>query len=519
VLNSILEIGRNCWDISDAQETGLLVDGRDYYLAFYRAAREARRHILICGWQFDSDVCLVRGEDAPDGNEIGLLSFLNGLCEKNNELRIYILAWNFHAIYGIEREWFQKWYFNWTTNDRLKFCFDACHCLGASHHQKFAVVDGAVAFLGGLDLCSSRWDDRDHCPDNSHRINTDQITYGPFHDIQSYQTGSVAGKLAELFRERWRIVCGEELDLPRTSEKMPVDFAGQLPIASHRVAISRTQARTDDGKQESIQEIRQLFVDAIGDAESLIYIENQYFSSNAIVEALSNRMRETARSRLEIVLVLAKEANAFVEKVSIGIAQAKVIGRLKELAAETGHRLGVYYSACTADDGQEVPVYIHSKLFLVDDRFLSVGSANMNNRSMGLDTELNVSWEASPNQKALIRSIKNIRANLLAEHIGSKDTKEMRRLGSVEGLVDYLDRLANGGSCRLRRHPSLDGNPADYEILSSIFPDGLPFDLEEPRAEQIVYETISDQTDSFFTRGITSLKNMFQKVGKVLESR
>jgi phospholipase D1/2 len=509
-LSSILKIGNNCWDITDAKETGVLIDGRDYYRAFYRAANMADRYILICGWQFDSDVSLIRGQDVAEGNDVGLLLFLNGLCEKKNDLRIYILAWNFNAIYGIDREWFQKWYFNWTTNDRLKFCFDACHCLGASHHQKFAVVDGAVAFLGGLDLCSSRWDDREHCADNSDRINTDQNTYGPFHDIQSYHTGSVAGKLAELFRGRWRIVCGEELDIPRASTKMQVDFVGQLPIASHRVAISRTQAKTEDGKQESIQEIRQLFVDAVDNAESLIYIENQYFSSNAIFGALSKRMKEKARSRLQIVLVLAKDANAFVEKVSIGIAQGKVIGRLKERAAETGHRLGVYYSACSADDGQEVPIYIHSKLFLVDDRFLSVGSANMNNRSMGLDTEVNVTWEASPNQNDLVRSIRDIRANLLAEHIGSKDPTELRRLASVEGLVDYLDRLANGGSCRLRRHPSLDGNPADYEILSSIFPDGLPFDLEEPRAEQIVYETISDETDSFFTRGITSLKNMFR---------
>jgi phosphatidylserine/phosphatidylglycerophosphate/cardiolipin synthase-like enzyme len=298
---------------------------------------------------------------------------------------------------------------------------------------------------------------------------------------------------------------------------MKVDFAGQLPIKSHRVGISRTQAKTDDGKQESIQEIRQLFVDAIDNAESLIYIENQYFSSKAIFGALYKRMKETTRSRLQIALVLAKDANAFVEKVSIGIAQAKVIGCLKELAAETGHRLGVYYSACSADDGQEVPIYIHSKFFLVDDRFLSVGSANMNNRSMGLDTEVNVTWEASPNQNSLVRSIRNIRASLLAEHIGSNDPTELRRLASVEGLVDYLDRRANDGSCRLRRHPSLDENPADYEVLSSIFPDGFPFDLEEPRAEQIVYETISDETDSFFTKGIMSLKNMFQNVGKVLE--
>jgi hypothetical protein len=92
----------------------------------------------------------------------------------------------------------------------------------------------------------------------------------------------------------------------------------------------------------------------------------------------------------------------------------------------------------------------------------------------------------------------------------------MRRLASAERLVDYLDRLASDGSCRLGRHPSLDGDPADYEILSSIFPDGLPFDLEEPRPEQIVYENSYNETDSFFRRGIISLKNMFQNVGKVL---
>jgi phospholipase D1/2 len=518
-MSQVLTAGRNCWDVIECDETGLLIDGCDYYRAFHNVSRTAQRYILICGWQFDSDVWLVRGRDVNEDKDVGLLSFLNGLCEKNTDLRIYILAWNFNAIYGIDREWFQKWYFNWTTNDRLKFCFDACHCLGASHHQKFAVVDGAVAFLGGLDLCSSRWDDRNHCANNSSRINTDQSTYGPFHDIQSYHTGSVAGKLAELFRERWRLVCCEELEIPRTSARMRVDFPGRLPIAANRVAISRTQAKTDDGKQESIQEIRQLFVDAIESAEHLIYIENQYFSSNAIFGALFKRMKQKARPRLQIVLVLAKDANAFFEKVSIGIAQAKIIGRLKELAAETGHELGIYYTACLADDGQEVPTYIHSKLFLVDDRFLSVGSANMNNRSMGLDSEINVTWEASPNQNGLIESIRNIRANLLAEHIGSRDPKEMHRLGSVEGLVEYLDGLTNLGLCRLRYHPSLDGNPADYEILSSIFPDGWPFDLGEPSTGQIVYESISDETDSFFAKGITSLKNVFQNIGKVLETR
>jgi phosphatidylserine/phosphatidylglycerophosphate/cardiolipin synthase-like enzyme len=518
-MNQVLQVGRNCWNIVPADETGLLIDGCDYYRAFYQAAGKAARYILISGWQFDSDVSLLRDGTVQEDRDVPLLGFLNELSEKNTDLRIYILAWNFNPVYGLDREWFQKWYFNWTTNERLKFCFDSSHCVGASHHQKFAVVDGATAFLGGLDLCSGRWDDREHCPSNPKRINSDQHPYGPFHDIQSYHSGAVAEGLATLFKERWRIVCGDDLNLPAVSARTPLSFAGCLPLASHRVGISRTQTRTDDGKQESIQEIRQIFVDAITSAESIIYVENQYFSSNAVFKALYQRMTKKQRTPLQIILVLAKDANAFVEKVSIGIVQAKIIGRLRELAAETGHQLGVYYSACLAEDGQEVPIYIHSKLFSVDDRFLSVGSANMNNRSMGLDTEINVTWETSIDEDGLSRSIRDIRTNLLAEHIGAKDPEEVRRLSSIEGLVDYLDHLAAGGSRRLRRHPALDGNPAEYETLASIFPDGFPFDMEEPPSEQTLYETISDESNSFFSRGITSLKTMLQHAGKILDSR
>ena len=516
-MGSIIDVGTNCWDLAPADQTGLLIDGRNYYRAFYRAAREAKRYILICGWQFDSDVMLVRGEDAADADEVCLLSFLNGLCEKNEDLQIYILAWNFNPIYGIEREWFQKWYFNWTTNDRLTFCFDDCHCVGASHHQKFAVIDGSVAFLGGLDLCSSRWDDRDHCADNPLRVDADQNPYTPFHDVQSYHVGGVAEKLAELFKERWKLASCQDLNLPETTERKRIDFPGSFPILSSRVGISRTQAQTDDGRQCSHQEIRRLFVSAIESAQSLIYVENQYFSSNALFRALARRMTDSGRPPLEIVMVIAKDANAFFEKVSIGLMQAKLVGRLKELASETGHKVGIYYPACLDADGQEVPTYIHSKLFLVDDRFLSVGSANMNNRSMGLDTEVNVVWEAASEEHAIIESIRRIRVDLLAEHTAATDSPSARELVATNGLVDYLERLAASGSGRLRRHPSLDVDPAEYESLTSLLPDGFPFDMEQPECDDLPYETISDQSDGLFARGITSLKNMFKTSGLIKE--
>lgn len=502
-LSALFEAGRNCWDIGEVEETGLLIDGRDYYRAFYEAAKNAQRYILISGWEFDSDVMLLRGNDAPEaGGEVRFLSFLNKLCEANPDLEIYMLAWDFTYLYSLDREWFQSWYFNWTTNERLQFCFDCQHAFGASHHQKFVVVDGRIAFVGGLDLCSARWDERDHRPDNPKRVNSDNSPYRPFHDIQSYHAGSLAEKLAQMFKMRWKKVCGKELDLPAVSQRRRLDLRSGIPIAARDVAISRTQAKTN-GDQESYQEIRQLFLDAIEAAENLIYIENQYFSSAAIYKALEERMKAADRPRLEIVMVLAKEADAFLEQVSIGILQRKVIRSLKDVAAKTGHSLGLYYPASVGKDGQEVPTYIHSKLLLVDDRFLSVGSANFNNRSMGLDTELNVSWHAASTDKDFIRSIRRVRVSLLAEHTGVKKLAAIRKLGRTKGLVNFLNELADDNSFRLRHNPLEKALDAQSGLIS-LFPEGLPFDSEEP-----FFADYSDSTgeEGFFSKGIVSLSN------------
>ena len=130
----------------------------------------------------------------------------------------------------------------------------------------------------------------------------------------------------------------------------------------------------------------------------------------------SQRTVNRSRPRLEIVLLLAKEANAFVEQASIGVAQTKIIRELKNLAANTGHKLGIYYPVSRGEDGEDVPTYIHSKLFLIDDCFLSIGSANMNNRSMGADTECDLAIEArNDRERAAVREIRN---RLLGEHCG-----------------------------------------------------------------------------------------------------
>lgn len=489
------------------ERADLLIDGREYYRALYHAALKAENYILLAGWQFDSNERLLRGEDCEEGEDTRLLPFLDRLCERNERLRIYILAWDYSPIYFLSREWLQEWLVNWKTNERLQFRFDNRHPVGASHHQKFAVIDGRIGFVGGLDLCCGRWDDRGHLPNDPLRVNSDGKPYDPFHDVQARIVGPAAWSLTDHFRARWHAAFGEELDLPEPSRK--AEEAGIDPpyrIEATQAAISRTQGSTLASSEDSIKEILRLYLDAIASAEKLIYMENQYLSSKDVHDALISRMKEEGRGKLQIVVILQRHPSSFFEEVALGIAQSRNLKSLKETALQTGHSVGVYYPASKADDGSDVPTYIHAKFLLVDDRFLTVGSANASNRSMGLDSELNVSFEAaSSDESALIDSIRRIRVTLLAEHTGMTDEEELKELENVEGLVQFLDLAALDDSSRLRSHPMetpLEQNP----VVKAALPEDLDLDPSEPVFEESAFEMFSPKGSGFFAGGIAVLK-------------
>jgi phosphatidylserine/phosphatidylglycerophosphate/cardiolipin synthase-like enzyme len=501
----IIDPERNAWRTSSAEAAGVLIDAADYYRAFYRAALEAKHSILLSGWQFDSGVQLLRGEDVEQNQEVRLLKFLNQLCERTPTLAIYVLAWDFHLVFALEREWMQKIMFHWMTNERLHFRFDETTVAGGAHHQKFAVIDRSVAFLGGIDLCEARWDARDH-----RQHNPDRTSHGepvkPYHDIQAFCTGcEVADALRELFVDRWARSEGPPLQLGDCEALSGAEYRpdGALLLGGGELSFSRTDPR---GEGETVREVQQLFTDAIAAAEQLIYIETQYFSARSIREALVTRMQAADRPRLAIVLIVNRKAEALKEEIAVGLRQTKNIEQLRRVAEESGHALGVYYSLCDGDDPGRQATYIHSKLVCVDDRFLSVGSANLTNRSMAVDTELHVSWEtAEPSAQGaeLVRSIRTIRADLLREHAGLAE-QERDLFHDPIDLVARLDQLAALPNGRLRTVPP----PTEEEqtLLETIDPELLPFDPVKPR-----YETSAELADeqkaasSLFSRGIAAL--------------
>ncbi|MEW5745958.1 MAG: phospholipase D-like domain-containing protein [Nitrospirota bacterium] len=497
---------RNCWTIEEVSEAGVFVDGHDYYRAFYHAARAARRYILISGWQFDSEAMLLRGEDADEADgDTRFIEFLNDLCERNPELEIYILAWDFSFIFMLEREWLQEWIFNWTTSERIRFRFEGTHPVGASQHQKFVVIDGSVAFIGGMDICAGRWDTRLHRADDPHRINPDGAAYGPYHEIQTYHRGPIALRIERLFRTRWQLATSDQLTLPGAPGTDDIPIVGLeygLPIPKQTVALSRTQAATFSRLNHSITEIKQLFIDAIAAAEHLIYIENQYLSSCAVYRALVARMSGTTRPKLQIVILLPRRPQDVLEEIAVGVAQARILRSLEKTALETGHSLGIYYSLSEPGGSRGRPTYIHSKLLIIDDRFLTVGSANTTNRSLGLDVELNVSWEAeSLAEYDLIRSIRRVRFSLLAELTGMS----AGIIGRQKDLVGFLDALAADPESRLRHH-TMDSVFDEKQWLKTIKPDVPLFDPERTLIEEDLYEMISSESSSLFAGGITLLK-------------
>lgn len=508
-MKRILRPGSNCMGIYGVRKCGLIVDGRDYYRAFYEAARRAERYILLAGWQFDSDVRLLRGKAGAGAGDTRLLSFLSRLCRRNPGLRIYILAWDFAEIYLIDREWFQGWIFNWTADGRLLFRFDDRHALGASHHEKFAVIDGVTAFAGGMDICANRWDDRRHLADNPDRKNPKGKPYEPYHDTQSCHVGPVAQTLAEIFKVRWENSGGEKLELPHRGGEFPADISLTLPVHAGEVAISRTRAMTMVPPQESIQEIRGLYIDALQAAEKLIYIENQYFTSEAIYRTLTNRLTAKDRPRLQVVLVLPRSQHAISEAIALGLTQAKMLKSLEDVASQNGHSLGIYYSL--AEPGKRgIPTYIHSKLMAVDDRFLTLGSANTSNRSMGLDTELNVSWEAySEEHEDLILSIRAARVSLLREHAGLGDDGEID-IETIRGLVDRLNGLADSGDYNIRRH-TMETIIDERALPWNFKPEKLMLDPERPVVEENVFEFISHDRTGIFSGGITILNDLLAR--------
>jgi phosphatidylserine/phosphatidylglycerophosphate/cardiolipin synthase-like enzyme len=474
-MTRLLIPGLSCADVFPAEKSGVLVDGAAFYKAVYEACCQAERSIVMAGWQFATWVDLVRGDEAKNcKHPTKFVEFLRALCDEKPDLQIHLLAWDSSPVFAFEREPLQRLTFHLKGHVRIHYKMDSSHPRGASHHQKLIVVDRSIAFLGGMDVCNARWDDRRHEAFNMGRFRSIGM-YAPYHDVQAYVTGDPVDTLRTWFCDRWRLATGEVLELPDVPRKH-IAIEPSFDVEAPCIGLARTWPRTKEPPSAPIRELFELHLRAIASAEHLIYLENQYLSSDEIADAVEHRMLAFCDRPLEIVFVLPAKSAGFKERISIGIAQARILERLGKVAERTGHHFGVYFSCARGKKG-DVPVFIHSKVLAVDDRFLLVSSANTSNRSMGFDTELGMAWESpTPTQ-----SLRAARIDLMREHAGLTVDEAAAFFTETTALVPRLDALARERSHRLRIHKrNVDEKPG--RLLRALLPEKTPFDPDDPQS-------------------------------------
>ncbi len=418
----------------------------------------AKRSILIIGWDVDSRTPLAGEDTEPDdGAPLRLGDLLTHLLERRPDLEIRILLWDYSVLYSLEREPLPRVTLGWRTPPRLTVTLDDELPIGASHHQKIVVIDDTIAFSGGLDLTINRWDTREHRPGDERRKNPDGEIYGPFHDVQMLVDGAAADAISELARARWERACGEKLPSGKTDSD-PWPDGLDADIRDIPIAIARTMAGYAD--QEAIGEVRSSLIEMISAAKRSIYLENQYLTTRLASQALRGRLRENPD--LEVVVICPESPGGWLEAKSMGSGLREFISDFREETLRSRIR---FLAPSISRDGDTEPLMVHAKLMIIDDRWLRVGSANLNNRSMAVDTECDLIAEAQNSEHAA--AIRNIRHRLLAEHLGISVEELERRLDDDGSLVAAVD-AGPGANRKLKRLEPAE--PASDTLTEAIQP-------------------------------------------------
>jgi phospholipase D1/2 len=430
VPGSLFRPGANCCSVARAQRVAVLVDGEDYFRAFMQAAERAQRSIIILGWDFNSRTRLT-WDDNPRGAPPVLGDFLNFLAKRRRRLRIHILDWDFPMVYGTDREFPPLFGAGWKPHRRVEMCFDNTHPTIGSHHQKIVVIDDAIAFSGGLDLTCKRWDTRAHRAGDPHRV-VEGEPYPPFHDAMMAVDGEAARVLAGIARERWSCALGRKLS-PVKVEGDPWPPELKPEMTDIGVAVSRTVPLAN-GRPE-VREVEALYLDMIARARRTIYIENQYFTSHKIGAALAARLAEPDGP--EIVVISRLLSHGWLEEHTMHVLRTRLVKLLHE--ADKSGRFHIYYPHVPGL-AEGTCVDVHTKLMVVDDEALRIGSANLCNRSMGMDTECDLTVEAG-GRAEVMTTMRGFRDGLLAEHLGVEREvveREIERRGSISGAIEAL---------------------------------------------------------------------------------
>ncbi|GCE10422.1 phospholipase D-like domain-containing protein [Tengunoibacter tsumagoiensis] len=494
------------FSVRDTSRAAFLIDGRMTMLEMCQRFVSARQSICIAAWGMTPELLLVRGmhhRAGPDGSpaQQDLLKWLRSRNLSDEDLRFWfeceelsVLNVLRYAISkGVEVSVLLWDALSWPFATGPKQIHEQLEQIGvrclrddshltlshpiASLHQKTIVVDDRYAFVGGIDMMSEgdgeydRWDTKGHLSDNIlRRRKNGEIAHG-WHDVHLFFEGSAVADVKQNFRQRWNdVVERKQLDLPLFAD-LTADIV-QRPMETERIPTqivrtipAQTYAFTPP---DGIATILEAYQKAFAQAQHSIYLENQYFwrrtylgldtpllgLETTYMEAFFQSLAEALRRGVVVTLILPDHPNVGREFSDDGL---RYLCELVPDAVDSG-TLQVYTLASSLqrqNDTYYRPIYVHAKVAIVDDQWLTLGSANLNNRGMRDDAELNVVLL----QPAMA---KGLRLLLMAEHLGLVNEETLFNIVDVMGRTDptaELTRMREDLSSHWARLHSLLGDP------------------------------------------------------------
>lgn len=338
----------------------VLVDGESAFGAMAEAIGSARSHVHITGWHVTPEFALVRGSEPTVLREL--------LAKVAERIPVRVLVWA-GAPVPLLRPWrgdVRSMRERLIAGTRIHCALDSrerpMHC----HHEKTIVVDDRIAFVGGIDLTNlqgDRWDLSHHPPRSQEG----------WHDVAVRLMGPAVQDIADNFRLRWQAITGDQLPAP-----LPQRAAGSVELQVVRTMPERMYPACRNGDFR----ILEAYVRAFRAAQHFIYIENQYLWSPEILQVLRAKLANPPTPNFRMLLLLpAKPTQG-------GDDTRGQLGTLLRADGDAGRVL-----ACTlyAIGGErDIPVYVHAKVAIVDDQWMTIGSANLNEHSLFNDTEMNI---------------------------------------------------------------------------------------------------------------------------------
>ena len=369
----------------------MLVDGEDALGRLQDEIAGARESVLLAGWHFEPSFRLTRG--GPTLREL-----LGGIAEHAD---VRVLAWAGAPLplFRPSRADVRGARDTLVKGTKIRMELDAkerpMHC----HHEKLAVIDGRIAYVNGIDLTSLAGDRLDS---STHPA---RGAIG-WHDAASRIEGPLVRDVADHIAMRWREVTGETIELACDDSArgtVRAQFVRTVPNNVYE-ALPRGDYR-----------ILEAYVRALRSAERLIYLESQFLWSAELVAILKAKLQEPPSEEFRLVVLLPRRPNN---------GKDDTRGQLGVLAeADRDERL----LACTLyQPGHAEQVYVHAKIGIVDDRWLCIGSANLNEHSLFNDTEACV---ITTDEKL----VRDTRLQLWREHLRREDVD-----GEPHEVIDRL---------------------------------------------------------------------------------